>query len=104
MPCVEIREKGNRRGFICFRNEPVRLTHPSKYNRRVYYFEWTPASGWMPVNRDGSERLSPVPNGVWRALERRYPKWTDEKERARAKEQAGRLRKRKEAAAKPTEE
>lgn len=84
MPCIRFRESGkkNRWGFVCFGNEPVEIP----FNGCVYRFEWTPASGWMPVNRDGSGRESPVPNGAWNALGRQYPKWSDEKERARQRE------------------
>lgn len=80
MPCREITDRrGKRTGFICFRNEPVSIKH---FNR-VYRFEWTASSGWVPVNKDGSGRLTLVPDVIWNELKKRYPKWTDEKEAAR---------------------
>lgn len=45
-------------------NEPVLILHRGK----AYRFEWAGAAGWLPINRDGSERLSPVPKGAWEAL------------------------------------
>lgn len=56
MPCIPLKN-----GFVCVGNEPVAVKH----NGRTYYVEWTAASGWVPVNRDGSERLSPLPKAVW---------------------------------------
>lgn len=56
MPCKPF--KG---GFLCAGNKPLSITHRG----RTYLFEWTVASGWCPVNADGSGRLSPVPNVVW---------------------------------------
>ena len=64
MPCIPFREHG-RTSFVCIGNEPVAIT----YRGRVYRFEWTAASGWIAVNKDGSERLSPVPAGAWTELE-----------------------------------
>ena len=51
--------------FLCVGNEPVAIT----YRGRVYRFEWTESSGWIAVNKDGSERLSAVPAGAWKAIE-----------------------------------
>ncbi len=80
MPCFPIGKPGQCiGGFICCGNEPVEIMHGG----HVYRFEWTAASGWMPVNKDGSQRLTRVPGGAWDALERRYLEWSDEKERAR---------------------
>ena len=64
MPCIPFRENG-RASFVCVGNEPVAIT----YRGRVYRFEWTASSGWIAVNKDGSERLSPVPAGAWTELE-----------------------------------
>ena len=64
MPCIPIIEGRRRVGFLCVGNEPVQI----KYSGKTFYFEWTAASGWLAVNRDGSERLTRVPNGVWDAL------------------------------------
>ncbi len=67
MPCVPLIETsrdGKRRhrvGFLCVGNDPVAVKHRG----RTYLFEWTAASGWMAVNKNGSERLSRVPNVVW---------------------------------------
>jgi hypothetical protein len=58
--------KRRRVGFVCVGREPIEINHGG----RTYLFEWTGGCGWMPVNRDGSERLSRVPNAVWEALER----------------------------------
>ncbi len=49
MPCLSIRD-----GFVCIGNEPIEIQHKEK----VYLFEWTGGCGWMPINKDGSERLS----------------------------------------------
>ena len=54
MPCLRI----GKRGFVCLSNEPVAVKH----NGRTYLFEWTAASGWIRVDRDGSQ--SPVPKAV----------------------------------------
>ena len=62
MPCHHVDKKT----FLCVGNKPVRIDH----NGRTYGFEWSGGCGWMPVNRDGNERLSPVPDGAWDALER----------------------------------
>lgn len=71
MPCLPLSVptgKGKRRriGFVCIGNEPVEV----EFAGRKYRFEWTAASGWVPVNLDGSGRLSGVPSGAWRAIER----------------------------------
>lgn len=52
MPCVRIRD-----GILCFRPAPIEVQH----NGKTYLFESHPGCGLMPVNRDGSERLSRVP-------------------------------------------
>lgn len=62
MTCIRI----GKRDFLCVGNEPVSV----KFNGTAYLFEWTAASGWMPVNKDGSERLSPVPKGAWDEIEK----------------------------------
>ncbi len=62
MPCIPITNKRRRVvGFLCVGNEPV----PVEHSGRIYLFEWTAASGYCAVNKDGSERLSRVPNVVW---------------------------------------
>jgi hypothetical protein len=61
MPCYPIDEGNGRVGFVCMANEPVKLWH----NGQAYLFEWTGGCGWMPVNQDGTERLTPVPAAVW---------------------------------------
>jgi hypothetical protein len=67
MPCVPILNHRNRRiGFACVCNDPIEIRHRG----RTYRFEWTEASGWMAVNRDGSQRLSPVPLAVYRRLDK----------------------------------
>lgn len=65
MPCYPTDEGHGRRGFICVGNDPVSVA----YNGREYYFEWTPASGWVPCTKDGDERLTPVPEAVWKLIE-----------------------------------
>ena len=57
MPCVRIPY-----GVVCIANEPVIVG--------AYRFEWTASSGWVPVNKDGSGRLSPVPAHVWEEVEK----------------------------------
>ena len=80
MPCRPIGKPGKLiEGFVCYGNEPVKINDGG----HVYRFEWTASSGWMPVNEDGSQRLTRVPNGAWDALVRRYPHWSDAKEVAR---------------------
>lgn len=59
MPCIPIPN-----GFLCVGNEPVAVT----YRGKQYLFEWTAWCGWIPLNKDGSERLSRVPNAVWNLL------------------------------------
>ncbi|KKM88750.1 hypothetical protein LCGC14_1255580 [marine sediment metagenome] len=56
MPCTPIKD-----GILCTGNRPFSIKHKGK----IFSFEWTAASGWCPVNSDGSERLSPVPAGAW---------------------------------------
>ena len=56
MPCTSI--KG---GILCTGNIPLSI----KFRGKLFSFEWTAASGWCPVNLDGSERLQPVPRGAW---------------------------------------
>jgi len=51
--------------FLCIGNAPVAIM----YQGQTYRFEWTASSGWIPVNKDGSERLSPVPTGAWKKIE-----------------------------------
>ena len=46
-------------------NEPVEIWH----NGKTYLFEWTGWCGWIPVNKDGTERLTLVPAAVWRKLD-----------------------------------
>lgn len=66
MPCIKIpRGYGMPYGFVCVPNDPVAV----EYGGKTYRFEWTEASGWIPLNRDGSQRLTPVPRGAWKALE-----------------------------------
>ncbi len=60
MPCHPI----PRFGVLCVGNEPVEV----QYNNRTYRFAWNRWCGWMPYNKDGSERLSPVPKGAWEKL------------------------------------
>ena len=68
MPCLPIidRRKSGKCcvGYLCIGNEPVEIQH----NGKKYLFEWTAASGWIAVNKDGSERLSRTPNTVWEML------------------------------------
>ncbi len=66
MPCLPIIEtsrsgKKRRVGFLCVGSEPVAV----EYRRRTYLLEWTAASGYCPVNRDGTGRESPPPKAVW---------------------------------------
>ena len=56
MPCTPIKD-----GILCTGNRPLSIT----FRKKLYSFEWTAASGWCPVNQDGSGRLQPVPNGAW---------------------------------------
>lgn len=56
MPCTPIKD-----GILCTGNKPLSIT----FKGNLFSFEWTAASGWCPVNPDGSGRLSPVPNGAW---------------------------------------
>lgn len=67
MPCIRI-GKGRHRGILCFGNDPIAFRH----NGQTFRFEWTEASGWCAVNKDGSGRLSPVPDVVWDRLEAAY--------------------------------
>lgn len=64
MPCLPIPSGFRRYGILCVGNEPVSV----EFKGRTYQFEWTHWCGWAAVNRDGSERLSPVPKGAWDAL------------------------------------
>ena len=57
-------------GVLCTGNEPVSIEH----NGRTYRFEWSAGCGWLPCNKDGSQRLLPVPVAVWEKLEAAYPK------------------------------
>lgn len=59
MPCIPIKD-----GILCIGNAPLTI----EYHNKIYSFEWTAASGWCPVNLDGSGRLSPVPKGAWDAF------------------------------------
>jgi len=59
MPCLPISN-----GFLCIGNEPVEINYYGKH----FLFEWTEWCGWLPVNRDGSERLSAVPKAVWERI------------------------------------
>ena len=65
MPCIPIKT-GRRTGFVCLGNEPVEV----HYKGCCYRFEWTAASGWVPVNRDGSRRISAVPKAAWSKVEK----------------------------------
>ncbi len=60
MPCIPFKQ-GDSHGILCIGNEPVEINHIPK----SYLFEWTEACGWLAVNKDGSERLSKVPDAVW---------------------------------------
>lgn len=68
MPCLPLIDRSGSRprriGFVCFRNEPVEIA----FGGRTYQFEWTGWCGWMPINLDGSQRLTRVPNGAWDVL------------------------------------
>ncbi len=59
MPCYPTKN-----GVLCVGNDPVAITHDGK----TYRFEKNFWSGWMPVNLDGSERLTPVLVGAWDKL------------------------------------
>lgn len=52
MTCIPTKD-----GILCIGNEALAI----EYNGKVYLFEWCSGCGWMHVNLDGSERLSPVP-------------------------------------------
>ena len=56
MPCIPIED-----GILCTANRPLSI----RFKKKLYSFEWTAASGWCPVNQDGTQRLQPVPNGAW---------------------------------------
>ncbi len=56
MSCIPIED-----GILCTGNKPLSI----RYKGDIYSFEWTAASGWSPVNLDGSERLSHVLIGAW---------------------------------------
>ena len=66
MPCTPLMKGKKRAGFLCVGNDPVEVKHGSE----TYRFEWTSASGWCPVNKDCSERLSPVPKAVWAKVDK----------------------------------
>ncbi len=66
MPCIPIHNGRGRTGFVCFGNEPVTIHSQG----RDYLFEWTEACGWMPCNKDGSQRLTPVPEHAWDSLDK----------------------------------
>ena len=69
MPCIPLVNHRKRViGYVCMGNEPVSV----EYHGKVYRFEWTGACGWMPVNLDGSQRLTPMPKGAWEKLEREH--------------------------------
>ena len=51
MPCIPVKD-----GILCVGNEPVKVCG--------YLFEWSAGCGWIPVNKDGSERLSQIPKHV----------------------------------------
>ena len=59
MPCIPIPG-----GVVCVGNEPIEV------GGGKYRVEWTSACGWVPVNKDGSERRSPLPAWVWEEIER----------------------------------
>ncbi len=61
MPCIRLFTGA----IVCVSNDPVEV----KFRGKTYRFEWHYWSGWMPVNRNGDERLSPVPKGAWKVLE-----------------------------------
>ncbi len=56
---------GDSPGILCLGNEPVEIKHGGK----SYLFERHPWCGWLPVNKDRSERLLRVPDAVWRKVE-----------------------------------
>jgi hypothetical protein len=58
MPC-----KSSANVNLCVGNEPIEIDHGGK----TYLFEWS-AVGWLPCNRDGSERLTAIPKAVWDRL------------------------------------
>ncbi len=64
MPCIPLREGNKQIGFVCVGNEPVSV------GGGKYQVEWTEWGGWVFVNEDGSERLSPVPAWVWAEVEK----------------------------------
>ena len=69
MPCLPLVDrhkngKLRRIGILCVGNEPIEIKHKGK----VYLFEWSAGCGWMACNKDGSQRLSRVPNAVWKKL------------------------------------
>ncbi len=78
MPCLPIlNSRGNKRiGFLCVDNEPVEL----RYKEKIYRVEWTAACGWLAVNRDGTERVSPLPKAVWDMVDKL--EWPSAKEKA----------------------
>lgn len=62
MPCQRLPDGG----ILCTGNKPVSV----EYCGKTYRFEWTAASGWCPVNKDGGGRLSSVPSKVWKKFEK----------------------------------
>ncbi len=76
MPCHRIPGFG----VLCVGNEPVEI----RFNNRTYLFEWTAGCGWLPCNEDGSERLSPVPEGAWEKLLKIHGKTTEDTEKRRS--------------------
>ena len=62
MPCIPLFNRRDKRiGFLCVGNEPIKVGK--------YLFEWTESSGWVAVNKDGSERLSHVPKHIWNKVD-----------------------------------
>lgn len=65
MPCLPLMQGQKHVGYVCVGNEPVSV----EYRGKAYLFEWHAFCGWLACNKDGSERLSPVPKAVWEKLD-----------------------------------
>ena len=65
MTCIHVPN-----GIMCVGNKPVEIQHAGK----SFYFEWTAFGGWVPVNKDGTERRTRVPKAVWdQVLDIKHP-------------------------------
>lgn len=60
MTCYRIRD--DIPGFVCIADAPLIIV---KHSGKTFRFERSAACGLLPVNANGTQRLSPVPGAVW---------------------------------------